>query len=75
MPATKKTKTTITARFARNVCKLRTKKHLSQPAFGKRVGITASYVSMLERNKRAPTLETLERIAKTFRVKSTALIS
>jgi transcriptional regulator with XRE-family HTH domain len=70
-----KTKTiTITARFARNVCKLRKQKNLSQSSFGKRIGCSTSYVSMMERNLRAPTLERLEQIAKGLRVKPAALI-
>jgi transcriptional regulator with XRE-family HTH domain len=55
-------------RFAGNVRKLRSKKGLSQRALADAVGISVSYVSMLERGQRSPPLDTVERMARAFRV-------
>jgi transcriptional regulator with XRE-family HTH domain len=59
---------TLLARFAGNVRKLRSKKGLSQRALADAVGISVSYVSMLERGQRSPPLDTVERMARALRV-------
>lgn len=41
----------------------RSKRKLSQAALAKRVGISVSYLSLLERGRRDPPLSTLQRIA------------
>ena len=53
----------LTRRFAANIQKLRSKKKLSQKALADKVGISVSYVSMLERGQRSPPLETIEKSA------------
>ena len=55
-------------RFAGNVRRLRAKKKLSQKALADKVGISVSYVSMLERGQRSPPLETIEKMAKALGV-------
>jgi transcriptional regulator with XRE-family HTH domain len=55
-------------RFATNVRKFRAKKKLSQKALADRMGISVSYVSMLERGQRSPPLETIEKVAKALGV-------
>jgi transcriptional regulator with XRE-family HTH domain len=65
---------TLLARFAGNVRKLRSQKGLSQKALADNVGISVSYVSMLERGQRSPPLETIEKMARALRVPPTALL-
>ena len=58
----------LTRRFAANIQKLRSKKKLSQKTLADKVGISVSYVSMLERGQRSPPLETIEKMAKALGV-------
>jgi transcriptional regulator with XRE-family HTH domain len=62
-------------RFAENVHRLRLKNKLSQKELAKRVGISVSYVSMLERGHRSPPLETVEKLAKSLGVPPTKLLA
>jgi transcriptional regulator with XRE-family HTH domain len=62
-------------RFAENVHRLRLKNKLSQKELAKRVGISVSYVSMLERGHRSPPLETVEKLAKALAVPPTKLLA
>ncbi len=64
----------LLARFAANVRRLRSKKKLSQKALADKVGISVSYVSMLERGQRSPPLETIEKMAKALGVTPAALL-
>jgi transcriptional regulator with XRE-family HTH domain len=65
----------LLARFASNVRRLRAKKSLSQKALADKVGISVSYVSMLERGQRSPPLETIEKMAKALGVPPGALLT
>jgi transcriptional regulator with XRE-family HTH domain len=47
---------------------------MSQKALADRVGISVSYVSMLERGQRSPPLETIEKMAKALGVAPAALL-
>jgi transcriptional regulator with XRE-family HTH domain len=58
----------LLTRFAGNVRRLRARKKLSQKALADKVGISVSYVSMLERGQRSPPLETIEKMAKALGV-------
>ena len=64
----------LLTRFAANVRKLRSKKRLSQKALADKIGISVSYVSMLERGQRSPPLETIEKMAKALGVTPAALL-
>jgi transcriptional regulator with XRE-family HTH domain len=64
----------LLTRFAANVRKLRAKKSLSQKALADKIGISVSYVSMLERGQRSPPLETIEKMAKALGVTPAALL-
>ena len=64
----------LLTRFATNVRRLREKKKLSQKALADKVGISVSYVSMLERGQRSPPLETIEKMAKALGVPPAALL-
>jgi transcriptional regulator with XRE-family HTH domain len=64
----------LLTRFAGNVRRLRAKKSLSQKALADKVGISVSYVSMLERGQRSPPLETIEKVAKALRVPPASLL-
>ena len=65
----------LLARFAANVRRLRGKKKLSQKALADKVGISVSYVSMLERGQRSPPLETIEKMAKALGVPAASLLA
>ena len=62
-------------RFAANIRRLRSQKHLSQKALADSVGISVSYVSMLERGQRSPPLETVEKVARALNVSPAALLA
>jgi transcriptional regulator with XRE-family HTH domain len=64
----------LLGRFAANVRRLRAKKNLSQKTLADKVGISVSYVSMLERGQRSPPLETIERMAKALGVPPSSLL-
>lgn len=64
----------LLGRFADNVRRLRSKKKLSQKALADKVGISVSYVSMLERGQRSPPLETVEKMAKALSVPPASLL-
>jgi transcriptional regulator with XRE-family HTH domain len=64
----------LLTRFAGNVRRLRAKKKLSQKALADKVGISVSYVSMLERGQRSPPLETIEKMAKALGVPPPTLL-
>jgi transcriptional regulator with XRE-family HTH domain len=61
-------------RFAGNVRKLRSKKKLSQKTLADKIGISVSYVSMLERGQRSPPLDMLEKVAKALGVTPISLL-
>jgi transcriptional regulator with XRE-family HTH domain len=61
-------------RFAGNVRKLRGKKKLSQKTLADKIGISVSYVSMLERGQRSPPLDMLEKVAKALGVTPISLL-
>jgi transcriptional regulator with XRE-family HTH domain len=61
-------------RFASNVRKFRAKKKLSQKALADKIGISVSYVSMLERGQRSPPLETIEKLAKALGIPPATLL-
>lgn len=64
----------LLSKFAANVRKLRARKKLSQKALADRVGISVSYVSMLERGQRSPPLETVEKMARALGVSPASLL-
>jgi transcriptional regulator with XRE-family HTH domain len=64
----------LVTRFAGNVRKLRSKKKLSQKVLADKVGISVSYVSMLERGQRSPPLDMLEKVAKALGVSPISLL-
>jgi transcriptional regulator with XRE-family HTH domain len=64
----------LLTKFAGNVRKLRARKKLSQKALADRVGISVSYVSMLERGQRSPPLETVEKMARALGVSPASLL-
>jgi transcriptional regulator with XRE-family HTH domain len=64
----------LLARFAGNVRRLRSKKGLSQKVLADTVGISVSYVSMLERGLRSPPLETIEKMARALKVSPAVLL-
>ena len=64
----------LVTRFAGTVRKLRSKKKLSQKVLADKVGISVSYVSMLERGQRSPPLDMLEKVAKALGVTPVSLL-
>lgn len=60
--------------FAANLQSLRHQKRLTQQAFADKAGISVAYVSMLERGERTPPLETVELLARAFRVPAISML-
>ena len=58
----------IRQRLARNLRELRLKRGWSQEAFAFEAGIHRTYVSDLERGARNPTIEVVDRLARTLGV-------
>lgn len=61
--------------FGANVRRLREKAGLSQDAFADVVGVHRTYMSGIERGKRAPSIIVVERLAKALRVDPGALFT
>lgn len=61
-------------RFGRNVRALRAEAGLSQDEFADQVGIHRTYMSGIERGRRAPTIIVVEKIAKALGVTPGALL-
>ena len=59
---------------AENLRAVRTSKKLSQEAVARKAGLSVSYISMLEREERTPTLNTLETLAKALSVPALELL-
>ena len=55
-------------RFGEVIQKYRKGTGLSQAAFAKRIGVASAYVSMLENNRKEPSLKLLRGIAKVLRI-------
>jgi transcriptional regulator with XRE-family HTH domain len=65
----------LTASFARVIPRHRTRKRLSQEALAEAAGIHHTYVGLLERGERRPTIEVAERVARALGKKLSALIA
>ncbi len=65
---------TLLSKFAENVRRIRKKEGLSQQELAKSVGISVSYVSMLERAQRSPPLDTVEKAARALKVTPVQLL-
>lgn len=61
--------------FGTELRKLREKAGLSQEQLADSAGVHRTYVSLLERNKKSPTLEVLFRLCKALRVPAAKLIA
>jgi transcriptional regulator with XRE-family HTH domain len=64
----------LTNIVAKNLRTMRAQQNLSQQALAKKARVSVSYVSMLERGKRTPPLETLENLAKALDVSPVYLL-
>jgi transcriptional regulator with XRE-family HTH domain len=65
----------FTASFARVVRKHRARLRLSQEALAEAAGIHHTYVGLLERSERKPTIDVAERVARALGKKLSALIA
>jgi ribosome-binding protein aMBF1 (putative translation factor) len=65
----------VGAAFAELVRKHRTRKGLSQEALAEAAGIHHTYVGLLERGERKPTIDVAERVARALGCKLSALIA
>jgi len=64
----------LTMNFPKQVAALRKHLHLSQKEFAEKVGVVPSYVSMLERGQRTPTLDVIDQIAERCNVDPQILV-
>ncbi len=61
-------------RFAMRLKKLRTGRNLTQDSLAKKAGISRGYLVRLEGGRQDPTLGTLQKLAKTLKVKVGELV-
>lgn len=61
--------------FGTELRKLREKAGLSQEQLAEQAGVHRTYVSLLERNKKSPTLEVLFRLCRALHVPAAKLIA
>ena len=67
-------KETILTQFGKNLKQARTFKGLSQEALALSLEFDRTYISMLERGKRNPSLFTIHKIANFLEVKASSLV-
>lgn len=61
--------------FGKVLKQLREEMELSQEQFGFRAGLHRTYVSQLERGIKSPSLQTLHKISRALRIKTSELIA
>ena len=64
----------LTEKVSRNLRAARLAKKLTQQALAAEAGLSTSFISMLERGRRSPPLDTLEALAGALGVRPTALL-
>lgn len=62
-------------KFSSNVKTARVAQGLSQSALATKVGLSVSYISMLERGQRSPPLETVEKLSKGLKIPPATLLA
>ena len=65
---------TLEERVTQNLRAARKQRKLSQEMVAQRAGVSVSYISMLERGRRSPPLETIEVLAKALGIQPIALL-
>ncbi len=60
--------------FAQVLSEIRKEKGLSQEALAEKAGLDRTYISMLEREKRQPTLETLFKLSEALKISPVSFI-
>ncbi|HET8734772.1 MAG TPA: helix-turn-helix transcriptional regulator [Anaeromyxobacteraceae bacterium] len=71
----KKSRLSLSEKFAQNLKSERLRRKLSQEILAKKAGLSVSYISMLERGQRSPPLDTLEALSKALAVTPASLIA
>jgi len=66
---------TFSARFGEVVREVRTRRGLSQEKLAELANLDRTFVSMIERGKRRPTLETAKRLAGALNIPLSAMIA
>lgn len=66
---------TLAEKFSANLKRTRLARKLSQQSLARRASLSVSYISMLERNQRAPPLDTLEQLGRALSVPPVALLA
>jgi len=60
-------KSVIHKTIAKNITRIRKEKGITQEALAYQAGLNRAYIGYIERGERKPTLETLEKIAKSLK--------
>ena len=68
------TKSVIHRTIAKNIARIRKEKGITQEALAYQAGLNRAYIGYIERGERKPTIETLEKIAKSLRVNTSSLL-
>jgi len=61
-------------KFGQNIRKVRTKADLTQEQLAERAGLHKNYYARVERGEENPSYETIEKIVKALKVKSSAVL-
>jgi transcriptional regulator with XRE-family HTH domain len=69
------TKANLQREFGRLIRRRREAAGLTQETLADEAGLHRTYISLLERGQRAPTIEVLRRLAKAFKTTMTAIIA
>jgi transcriptional regulator with XRE-family HTH domain len=64
----------IRAVFSENLKRIRQQQGLSQERLALKAGMARAYIGLLERKKSSPTIDVVERLAKTLKVKPDELL-
>lgn len=69
------TKSGIHKTIAKNIAKIRKEKGITQEALAYQAGLNRAYIGYIERGERKPTIETLEKIAKSLKISTKELLA
>lgn len=62
-------KTSVNIEFGKKLARLRKSKGLSQEAFASECGFDRTYIGILERGEKSPTLNSVDKIAKALNIR------
>lgn len=68
-------KSVIHKTVAKNIARIRKEKGITQEALAYQAGLNRAYIGYIERGERKPTLDTIEKIAKSLKVNIAEIVN